>query len=126
MSSMRKDRKHRVAASLLFGEVGGANLLQISKLEWADRAPVDWRRLDALYMKARAGGVTNATIDSFEAAGIFNAISAPVIAVTPGRAAQILRYYSSLIDGVSTDQTPGEVAKSALRRSMELDPTPSR
>jgi hypothetical protein len=41
-----------VAAGFLFGEVEGATVLQISKLEWADRAAVDWQKLDAVYTQA--------------------------------------------------------------------------
>ena len=119
-----------VAAGMLFGEVAGANVLQISKLEWSDRSPVDWQKLDAIYTKATqqpasasAGADANSTIDAFEAAGIFNAISADVMGVTRQRAALILKYYATLMGGAaSTIGTPREVSTAALRRSVELDP----
>ena len=119
-----------VAAGMLFGEVAGPNVLQISKLEWSDRSPVDWQKLDAIYTKATqqpagasAGADANSTIDAFEAGGIFNAISADVTGVTRQRAALILRYYATLLGGTaSTIATPREVSTAALRRSVELDP----
>jgi len=116
-----------VAAGMLFDEAG-PSVLQISKLEWADRAPVDWRKLDAVYTRAmqRPVGVERgSTIDAFETAGIFNAISARITGVTRQRAALILRYYSTLVGGGGTQSSTiqSEVAKAALRRSRKLDPT---
>jgi len=116
-----------VAAGMLFDEAG-PSVLQISKLEWADRAPVDWRKLDAVYTQAmqRPVGVERgSTIDAFETAGIFNAISARITGVTRQRAALILRYYSTLVGGGGTQSSTiqSEVAKAALRRSRKLDPT---
>ncbi len=134
-----------VAGSILFSG-DRIHAVKISRLEWADRSPVDWRQLDAVYtgaeqsrdLKERADAVA-----AFEATGIFNAISAPVSGVTPERAARILRYYGRLMQSASASpcfpsapwycrdlartathsiSIPQEVGESALRRANELDP----
>ena len=122
-----------VASSMLFSaEKGQIDFsLQVSRLAWADRSKVDWRKLEAVYAterepapgnKTQAAQVANRAIADFEAARIFNAISAPVTQVTPKKAARILRCYSTIMSGSAEHTAPGQVAKSALRRSMELDP----
>jgi hypothetical protein len=115
-----------VAASMLFGQAG-PRTFQISRLEWADRRPVDWQKLDTAYTEAMQRAVemkkngkdpTNVTVAALEAAGIFNAISAPVAGITKQRAALILRDYGAIMRGAAGDN----VATSALQRARLLDP----
>jgi len=128
-----------IAGSLLFDEERvdekPPTVLQVSRLDWADRSAVDWGRLNAVVESTHCPTITSAAAatpdvrataiaDALEVAGIFNAIGDAVIGVSKRQAARILRCYSDTIGSESSLRD--EIARSALQRSMELDPTGTR